>query len=113
MDGPRQAGHEAGRPGPIKDKKVKEELKAKYWPMIDDGIENLEKALQLDPEYDDAMAYVNLLFRERADLVDTPEEYKKEIDDGRQLGPEGPGNQEDQGRAQAQPAAASRTEAQQ
>jgi len=67
-------------PGPVKDKKVKEELKEKYSAMVDDGIANLQKALDLDKEYDDAMAYMNLLIRERADLVDNPDEYKKQID---------------------------------
>jgi tetratricopeptide (TPR) repeat protein len=67
-------------PGPIKDKKVKDELKEKYAAMVDDGIANLQKALDIDKEYDDAMAYMNLLIRERADLVDTPDEYKKQID---------------------------------
>ncbi len=67
-------------PGPIKDKKVKQELKDKQLPGVNEGLENLQKALQIDPEYDDAMAYVNLLTRERADLTDTSEEYKKQID---------------------------------
>jgi tetratricopeptide (TPR) repeat protein len=67
-------------PGPVKDKKVKEELKEKYSAMVDDGIANLQKALDLDKEYDDAMAYMNLLIRERADLVDSPDEYKKQIE---------------------------------
>ncbi len=67
-------------PGPIKDKKVKEELKAQWHPVIDDGLAKLNKALEIDPEYDDAMAYLNLLVRERADLADTPEEYKKGIE---------------------------------
>jgi tetratricopeptide (TPR) repeat protein len=67
-------------PGPIKDKKVKEELKAQWLPMVEDGIKNLQKALDVDKEYDDAMAYMNLLIRERADLADTPEQYKKDID---------------------------------
>lgn len=67
-------------PGPIKDKKVKEELKAKYSAMLDEGIANLQKALDLDKEYDDAMAYMNLLIRERADLLDSPDEYKKQIE---------------------------------
>lgn len=67
-------------PGPIKDKKVKEELKAKYLPVIDEGISNLQKALEVDKEYDDSMAYMNLLIREKADLADTPEEYKKETE---------------------------------
>jgi tetratricopeptide (TPR) repeat protein len=67
-------------PGPIRDKKVKEELKAKYLPGVEEGIRNLEKALQLDPEYDDAMAYINLLTREKADLLDDVNDYKKQIE---------------------------------
>lgn len=67
-------------PGPIKDKKVKEELKEKYGAVIEEGIKSLEKAVETDKEYDDAMAYMNLLIRERADLADTPEQYKKDID---------------------------------
>jgi Tfp pilus assembly protein PilF len=67
-------------PGPIKDKKVKEELKAQYLPVVNEGIQNLEKALEVDKEYDDAMAYMNLLVRERADLDDTSDEYKKDIE---------------------------------
>jgi len=66
-------------PGPIKDKKVREELKAKWGPVVEDGINSLKHALQIDPEYDDAMAYVNLLTRERADLADSPEGYKKDV----------------------------------
>jgi tetratricopeptide (TPR) repeat protein len=67
-------------PGPLKDKKVKEELKANYGPIVDDGMQNLNKALEIDPEYDDAMAYLNLLIRERADLLDSSEDYKKQIE---------------------------------
>ena len=65
-------------PGPIKDAKVREELRAKYMASLDEGIRNVEKALEIDPEYDDAMAYMNLLIRYRADLLDTTEEWKKE-----------------------------------
>jgi Tfp pilus assembly protein PilF len=67
-------------PGPIKDKKVKEELRAQYLPMVDDGIANLNKALEIDKEYEDAMSYLNLLIRERADLLDSPDDYKKQIE---------------------------------
>jgi len=67
-------------PGPIKDKKVKEELKAQYLPLVNEGIQDLQKALDIDKEYDDAMAYMNLLVRERADLDDTPEQYQKDIE---------------------------------
>jgi Tfp pilus assembly protein PilF len=67
-------------PGPIKDKKVKEELKTQYLPLVNGGIQDLQKALDIDKEYDDAMAYMNLLVRERADLDDTPEQYQKDIE---------------------------------
>lgn len=67
-------------PGPVKDKKVKEELRQRNLPLIEDGIKNLQKAIEIDPNYDDAMAYMNLLYRERADLAETPDEFKKDID---------------------------------
>jgi tetratricopeptide (TPR) repeat protein len=66
-------------PGPIKDKKVKEELKAKYLPIVDAGLAALDKALQIRPDYDDAMAYQNLLVREKADLASSKEEYESQI----------------------------------
>jgi tetratricopeptide (TPR) repeat protein len=68
-------------PGPLKDQKAKVELSGKYMPVIDDGIKNLQKALDIDPKSDDAMAYMNLLIRERADLADNKESYKKQVDE--------------------------------
>ncbi len=53
---------------PLKDKNVCTLLKDKNAAIIQDGIDNLNKALQLRPDYDDAMAYMNLVYRERADL---------------------------------------------
>ncbi len=67
-------------PGPLKDKKVREELKAKNWEMIQQGIQNLEKALAIDAQYDDAMAYLNLLYRQRADLQDSSDAYRKDTE---------------------------------
>jgi tetratricopeptide (TPR) repeat protein len=49
-------------------KKVCADLKQKNWQTIQDGIDNLNKALQLRPDYDDAMAYMNLMYREKADV---------------------------------------------
>jgi tetratricopeptide (TPR) repeat protein len=49
-------------------KKVCDELWTKNQPIIEDGIDNLNKAIQLRPDYDDAMAYLNLMYREKADL---------------------------------------------
>jgi tetratricopeptide (TPR) repeat protein len=49
-------------------KKVCGELKEKNGPLIQEGIEALSKAIELRPDYDDAMAYLNLMYRERADV---------------------------------------------
>jgi tetratricopeptide (TPR) repeat protein len=48
-------------------KNLCEQLKQKNGPFIQDGIDVLNKALQLRPDYDDAMAYMNLMYREKAD----------------------------------------------
>lgn len=53
---------------PSKDKKVCAMVKEKNSANIQEGIDNLNKALQLRPDYDDAMAYMNLMYRERADV---------------------------------------------
>ncbi|MEZ5353544.1 MAG: tetratricopeptide repeat protein [Bryobacteraceae bacterium] len=80
MEARAKLGMKPEDPGPLKDKKIREPLAAELMPIINKGIENLEKALQVDNEYDDSMAYMNLLLRERADLQDSPEAYKKDIE---------------------------------
>jgi tetratricopeptide (TPR) repeat protein len=42
--------------------------------LIDEGVTNLRKAIELRPDYDDAMAYLNLLLRRKADEAATPDE---------------------------------------
>ena len=66
-------------PGPIKDPKVRAALKEKYEASIEDGLENLKKCLAIDTENEDAMSYMNLLLRKKADLEDTPEAAKADI----------------------------------
>lgn len=80
MEARTKLGMKPEAPGPIKDKKVKESLKSEYTEIIAEGIKNLEKALEIDKEYDDAMAYVNLLYRERADIADSEAEYSKDTE---------------------------------
>jgi Tfp pilus assembly protein PilF len=58
---------------------VKADLKAKYWQPLTDGIEDEKKALAIDPQYEDAMSYMNLLIRYRADLDDTKEQYQADL----------------------------------
>ena len=57
---------------PVADKKVCGALRARNTELIEDGLNNLSKALQLRPDYDDAMAYVNLLYRQKADTECDP-----------------------------------------
>lgn len=44
-------------------------------PLIEEGLDALEQAIAIDPDYDDAMAYVNLLYRERADFAEDKAEH--------------------------------------
>ena len=73
-------GMKPEEPGPLKDKKVRAEVAARNGPIVDAGIKDLDTSLHLDPEYDDAMAYENLLYRQKADLEDSSEAYKHDID---------------------------------
>ena len=53
---------------PLKDKKVCQMLRDKNQTAVQEGIDSLQKAIQLKPDYEDAMAYLNLLYRERSDI---------------------------------------------
>jgi len=63
---------------------IRGEYLAKYGPIIDEGISDLQKAISIRPDYDDAMAYLNLLYRRKADTVATADEraaLQKQADD--------------------------------
>jgi tetratricopeptide (TPR) repeat protein len=51
----------------LKDKKVCAAVKAANEGPVEEGMKMLQKALQIRPDYEDAMTYMNLLYRERAD----------------------------------------------
>jgi hypothetical protein len=53
---------------PIKDKDACQKLAALNTDMVNQGIDALQKAIALRPEYDDAMSYLSLLYRRKADL---------------------------------------------
>jgi tetratricopeptide (TPR) repeat protein len=56
----------------------------KYSPVVEEGIADLQKAISVRPDYDDAMAYLNLLYRRKADMVESKDEreaLKKQADD--------------------------------
>jgi tetratricopeptide (TPR) repeat protein len=79
-EGPLKAAKPAkGKKGAAPESDLKADLKAKYWQTLTDGIEDEKKALQIDPEYENAMAYMNLLMRYRADLDDSKDQYDADI----------------------------------
>src|SRR5467141_1152750 len=59
---------------------LREEYTREYGPIIDEGIDALRHAIELRPEYDDAMAYLNLLYRRKADTVASQSEREKLIE---------------------------------
>ncbi|HXX15367.1 MAG TPA: hypothetical protein VEJ47_10745 [Candidatus Eremiobacteraceae bacterium] len=63
---------------------VRKDYTDKYQKMTDDGIAALKKAVELKPDYDDAMTYLNLLYRRKADMAESAQErdqYTKMADD--------------------------------
>jgi tetratricopeptide (TPR) repeat protein len=63
---------------------IRSEYASKYGQLIDEGITDLQKAISIKPDYDDAMAYLNLLYRRKADMVESKEEREallKQADD--------------------------------
>ena len=53
---------------PLKDQKACEDLRAKNQDAVDEGIKMLQQSISLRKDYDDAMAYLNLMYREKAAL---------------------------------------------
>jgi tetratricopeptide (TPR) repeat protein len=63
---------------------VRTDYAAKDGPLVEEGIADLQKAISLKPDYDDAMAYLSLLYRRKADMVESADErasLQKQADD--------------------------------
>jgi tetratricopeptide (TPR) repeat protein len=63
---------------------VRKAYAEKYGALVDDGINSLKKSVELKPDYDDAMTYLNLLYRRKADMVESAAErdqLTKQADD--------------------------------
>jgi tetratricopeptide (TPR) repeat protein len=68
------------------DQKICAELRAKEGPTVDEGLKMLQTAIDKREDYDDAMAYMNLLYRRKANDItcDDPQaraEYVKTAND--------------------------------
>ena len=67
---------------PLPDK-VRDQFTQQYGSLVDEGMNMLQKATELRPDYADAMAYQSLLLRQKADMVDssTRASLEKQADD--------------------------------
>jgi tetratricopeptide (TPR) repeat protein len=65
--------------------KLRAEFTDKFGQTVDEGISNLQKAISLKPDYDDAMAYLNLMFRQKADMEATKEAREDDLKRADQL----------------------------
>jgi tetratricopeptide (TPR) repeat protein len=69
---------------PLPDK-LRTEFTDKDGSIVDEGVTNLQKAITLKPDYDDAMAYLNLLYRQKADMETTKEAREDDLKKADQL----------------------------
>lgn len=58
----------------LPDAGTRQGLRAQYAPLIDEGMQMLNKAIEMDPQYVDAMAYLNLMYRLKAYVAETTAE---------------------------------------
>jgi tetratricopeptide (TPR) repeat protein len=75
----KQVKDDAPLPAPVRADYV-----GKSGALVDEGIAELKKAITARPDYDDAMAYLNLLYRRKADMVESNDErasLQKQADD--------------------------------
>lgn len=53
--------------------KVRDQFVQQEGSTVDEGVTDLQKAIQIKPDYANAMAYLNLLLRQKADMETTPD----------------------------------------
>ncbi len=56
---------------------LRTEYVQKFESMVDEGIDSLKQAITLRPDYSDAMTYLNLLYRRKADMAQTAAERER------------------------------------
>lgn len=74
-----QSGTGGPTAGAISSAAVRNDLRNRRGGLIDAGMSNLRKALEINPDYADAMTFLALFLRERAELRDAPEPYREDI----------------------------------
>jgi beta-lactamase regulating signal transducer with metallopeptidase domain len=67
-------GMKPADPGIISDPAIRQDIRIRVLPLVEDGFRQLNTALQFDPQHSDSMAYINLLYRIKAAIVDSTAE---------------------------------------
>jgi len=63
--------------GPIKDAKMRQALAEELAPVQDEALKMFNKAIEINPDYEDAMNYINLTYRQMAEVAPSNEEYER------------------------------------
>jgi tetratricopeptide (TPR) repeat protein len=61
--------------------KERDGFQEQYFSIIDEGLKSLQEAVRLNPDYDDAMAYLNLLYRQKADTESDAAAREKDLNE--------------------------------
>lgn len=69
---------DAGDGNPKMPKDACKKLVEQNSPLVNEGMQYLQKALEIRPNYDDAMAYMNLMYRQKANLECGNDQARKE-----------------------------------
>lgn len=67
----------ADKPLPPKERRA---LAEQNGAIVEEGIQMLSKALEINSKYLDALAYINLIYRQKADIVESPKEREEALD---------------------------------
>jgi tetratricopeptide (TPR) repeat protein len=58
---------------------LRDQFVQNYGDTVKEGIDHVHKAIDLRPDYDDAMAYLNLLYRQKADMETSPDDRANDM----------------------------------
>jgi tetratricopeptide (TPR) repeat protein len=78
-DARQKSGMKADATEPISDAALRSQLHEKCWGVLEDGVEHLKKGLDANPDYDDAMTYISILTRQKANLEDSLEASRRDV----------------------------------
>ena len=74
MQTKRDVGRRPDEPLPPRNRR---DLAEQNGAVVEEGIEALQKAVKLNDKYLDAIAYLNLMYREKADIVESPQQREE------------------------------------